>query len=90
MNQVVSLRRAPAPEKSAPCSVDRSIADMLAKGWTTRRIADFLNMAMQSVHGRIFWLQSKRWMTFDRRLLTAWQRDRLIQWEKAFIEVEGV
>jgi hypothetical protein len=90
MSQAVAPRPPIAPEKTAPCPIDRQIADLLSQGWTARRIGDFLCIAMQSVHGRIHWMQSRRWMTYDRRLLTAWQRDQLIQREKAFIEVEGV
>jgi hypothetical protein len=76
--------------KEEPNAKDREIASMLDRGVPVPDIARHFGDATQTVTNKIRWMQAKRWMTWDMRLLTAWQRDQLIQREKAFIEVEGV
>jgi hypothetical protein len=76
--------------KETPDEKDHVLAALNAKGWTVAMIARHFGDRRQTVNNRMNWLKSRRWMTYDGRMLTAYQRDVMIQREKAFIEVEGV
>jgi DNA-binding NarL/FixJ family response regulator len=76
--------------KEEPTEKDRLIAALLSRGKTMRQIGDEFGDRQQSVWHRVKWMQAKRWMTWDMRILDRHQRRRLIQREKEFIEVEGV
>lgn len=69
---------------------DHVIAALYDKGWTTGEIARHFGDRRQTINNRVNWLKAKRWMTVDGKLLTRYQRDKLIQLEKSFMEVEGV
>lgn len=55
---------------------------LLNDGLKVSEIAKHFGHADSSIEKRIHWCKAKRWATFDGRLLTAEERDRVIERER--------
>lgn len=68
--------------KTEPDQTDRSIMAMFADGFVLREIAAEFGFSHQSVERRIRWLQARRWATADSKMLTAQEREKLLDAER--------
>lgn len=68
--------------KFQPDGTDETIIERLSVGCRPHEIARELYMSIQSVERRLLWMQARRWVTADLKLLTKQKRDKLLEMER--------
>lgn len=68
--------------KHEPDDLDWRILQLLATGKRVGEVARELQLVQQSVTKRIMWMLARRWITDAGRVLTAAERERLLESER--------